>query len=451
MSAKVKVCALLFAATFAASAALSQPQSQNSADQRALQSLDNAYRSVVTADADPTAADKSLKLIHRVIDRIARSFIEPFGVRELANYSSSAIRRYPAGTQAKDLADAAIHEMVVRLGDPYATFDERRMRRKGKRISGIGIEATILDGRLKVIAPLEGSPAQKAGVEPGDIIVEIDREEIDGLTLKEAMDRIRGPIGTEVLLRIQRNGARKLGLPVPRARFRVREVRHARFGDIAYIRVAFFGPDTEKLLRKALGAIKKEMGGAKPSGYIIDIRNNPGGLVGQAILLADAFLEQGMIVATTGRHAKGSRRYDAYRGDFVNGSPILILQNEASASASEILAAALKDNRRATIMGTRSYGKGIVQTRFPVGAQGQIKFTTHKFMTAAGIQIHEVGVLPDIVVNGDPRPTYGAAATSIDRCPTAGKARDRMLGCAILFMNKGRSIDSFLQALPELK
>ncbi|MEC8774880.1 MAG: hypothetical protein VXX79_08530, partial [Pseudomonadota bacterium] len=178
MSAKVQVCALLFAATFVASAALSQPQSQNSADQRALQSLDNAYRSVVAADADPSAADKSLKLIHRVIDRIARSFIVPFSVGELANYSSSAIRRYPAGTQAKDLADAAIHEMVVRLGDPYATFDERRMRRKGKRIIGIGIEATILDGRLKVIAPLEGSPAQKSGVEPGDIIVEIDREKI---------------------------------------------------------------------------------------------------------------------------------------------------------------------------------------------------------------------------------------------------------------------------------
>ncbi|MEC8134544.1 MAG: hypothetical protein VX107_00110, partial [Pseudomonadota bacterium] len=160
MSAKGQVCALLFAATFVASAALSQPQSQNSADQRALQSLDNAYRSVVAADADPTAADKSLKLIHRVIDRIARSFIVPFSVGELANYSSSAIRRYPAGTQAKDLATAAIHEMVVRLGDPHATFDERRMRRKGKRIIGIGIEATILDGRLKVIAPLEGSPAQ---------------------------------------------------------------------------------------------------------------------------------------------------------------------------------------------------------------------------------------------------------------------------------------------------
>jgi len=451
MSAKIQVCALVFTVTFVAGTALSQPQPQNSADQRALQSLDNAYQSIVAADADPKSADKSLQLIHRVIDRIARSFIEPFSVRELANYSSSAIRRYPSGTPPKDLAGAAIHEMVVRLGDPYATFDERRMRRKGKRISGIGIEATIVDGRLKVIAPLEGSPAQKAGVEPGDLIVEIDREEIDGLSLKQAMDRIRGPIGTEVLLRIQRKGARKLGLPVTRARFRVREIRHDSFGDIAYIRIAFFGPNTEKLLRKALGALKKEMGGAEPSGYIIDIRNNPGGLVGQAILLADAFLEQGMIVATTGRHAKGSRQYDAYRGDFVSGRPILLLQNEASASASEILAAALKDNNRAIIMGTRSYGKGIVQTRFPFGAQGQIKFTTHKYMTAAGIQIHEVGVLPDIVVNGDPRPTYGAAAASIDRCPTAGKARDRMLGCAILFMNKGRSIEAFLKALPELK
>ena len=152
-----------------------------------------------------------------------------------------------------------------------------------------------------------------------------------------------------------------------------------------------------------------------------------GGLVGQAILVADAFLEKGMIVATVGRDSTGARRYDAYRGDFIKGLPIVILQNEASASASEILAAALKDHQRAIIMGTRSNGKGIVQTTYPFGELWRVKFTTHKYMTAAGLQIQGVGVLPDIVVNDDLRPTYGAAAVHIDRCPTAGKARDRML------------------------
>lgn len=423
------------------------PAAQTLEDKAALLSMDAAFRARADANISEPERTKAIDLLHRVIERVSTSYIEPFAIRELANFAAGTIRRHPTGTHPEGLAYAAIDTIVRRLNDPYASFDERKMRKRGKRRGGIGIEATIVDGRLKVIAPLDGSPAQKAGVEPGDFIIEVDRESVVGLSLKEAMARIKGPLGTDVLLRIQRAGAQKLGLPVPRTRFRVRSLRHEVFGQIAYIRIAFFGPNTEKLLRKSLGEIRKDLGGIAPLGYIVDLRNNPGGLVGQAILIADAFLESGMIVATTGRHSKGSRRYDAYRGDFIKGLPIIILQNEASASAAEILAAALKDHRRATVMGTRSYGKGIVQTAFPFGAQGRIKFTTHKYMTAAGLQIHGVGVLPDIVINGDPRPSYGAAAIPIDDCPSAGAARDRMLGCAFLFMNSGGKVEQFVQSL----
>ena len=418
-------------------------------DQAALLSLDAAFQARVDPTIEEPARTRALQFVHKVIDRIALSFIEPFDVRELANFAASTLRRHPPGTHPEALARAAIDTVLRRLNDPYATFDARRMKSRSKRLGGIGIEATIVDGELTVIAPLDGSPAQKAGVEPGDIIVEIDREPVRGATLAEAMRRIRGPLGTDVLLRIQRNKiAQKLGLPVPRTRFRVRALWHSVFGDIAYVRIAFFGPNTEKLLRKSLAAVRQEMGGGAPRAYVVDLRNNPGGLVGQAILVADAFLEKGMIVATIGRDSSGARRYDAYRGDFIKGLPIVILQNQASASAAEILAAALKDNQRAIIMGTRSYGKGIVQTAYPFGALGRVKFTTHKYMTAGGLQIQGVGVLPDIVVNGDPRPTYGAAAVPVDRCPVAGQARDRMLGCALLFLNQGRKIDAFLKALP---
>ena len=452
MLTKSQICACLLATLLFPGIITSQAAAKkNYEDLRALDLLGKTYHSVVEPNANPKNLVNSLKLIHQVIERIARSYIEPLSIRELANYSSNAIRRYPSGTSPKNLADAAIHEMVVRLGDPYAVFDRPFRPQKEKRVGTIGIEATIVDGRMVVISPLEGGPAQQAGVKPGDLIVTIDRKEVDGLTLEEAMKRIRGPIGTEVLLHIQRGGARKLGLPVTRTRFRVRELRYNVLGDIAHIRIAFFGPNTEKLLRKSLDAIKQEIGGAEPSGYIIDLRNNPGGLVGQAILLADTFLEQGMIVTTAGRNVLGAQRYDAYRGDIAKSRPILILQNGASASASEIFSAALKHNRRAVIMGTRSYGKGVVQTRFPLGAQGQITFTTHKYMTAAGTQIHGLGILPHIVINGDPRPAYGAATISRDQCPTAGEERDRMLGCAILFLNKGPSIDAFRKGLRQLK
>jgi len=435
----------------AAASAPNNTVAQSLEDKAALLSLDAAFRAKVDVTAPQDDRTRALELLHKVIERISRSYIEPYAIRELANFATSTLRRQPIESPATDLAYAAIDTLVRRLNDPYATFDERRMRKRGKRTGGIGIEATIVDGQLKVIAPLDGSPAQKAGVEPGDLIIEIDREAVHGATLAEAMRRIRGPLGTDVLLRIQRKGAQKIGLPVPRTRFRVRAVRHGVFGKFAYIRIAFFGPNTEKLLRKALAEIRAEIGGATPRAYILDLRNNPGGLVGQAVLVADAFLEQGMIVATSGRDNKGSWRFDAYRGDFIKGLPIILLQNQATASAAEILSAALRDNQRAVIMGTRSYGKGIVQTAYPFGPLGRIKFTTHKYMTSAGLQIHGVGVLPDIVVNGDPRPAYGAAAVAIDSCPVAGKAQDRMLGCAILFLQNGGKIDQFLNALPKLQ
>ena len=441
--------------SFAVYVAVGWPVTEASArtleDQAALLSIDTAFRARVDMTIEKPGRARALRFIHKVIDRIATSFIEPFDVRELANFAANTLRRHPPGSHPEDLAHAAVDTMLRRLNDPYATFDARQMNMRSKRHSGIGIEASIVDGGLTVIAPLDGSPAQKAGVKPGDIIIEIDRKSVRGATLTEAMRRIRGPLGTDVLLRIQRDKiAQKLSLTVARTRFRVRALRHTVFGDIAYIRIAFFGPNTEKLLRKSLAAIREEMGGGAARAYIVDLRNNPGGLAGQAILVADAFLEKGMIVATIGRDS-AARRYDAHRGDFIKGLPIVILQNEASASGSEILAAALKHHKRAIIMGTRSYGKGFVQTAYPFGVLGRVRFTTHKYMTAAGLQIQGVGVLPDIVVNSDLRPAYGAAAIQINRCPTAGEARDRILGCALLFLNQGSNFGAFIEALPKAR
>ncbi len=438
-----------FAACIAISWQITETAANLSEDHAALASLDNAFRDRADASVETDRHNRALNFIHKVIYRITGSFIKPLKVMELANFATITLRRHPPDTLPEDLARAVVNTLMRRLGDPYATYEERSMLRENKRIGRIGIEAAIVDGKLTVISPLDGSPAQRAGIEPGDIITAIDKQPMRGYTLLEAMQRVRGPIGTDVFLEILReNKAQKLDLPVPRTHFRVRSLRHLMFGNIAYLRIAYFGPDTEIRLRKSLTTIQNEIGLGVLRGYILDLRNNPGGLVGQAVLIADAFLEKGLIIETIGRELKGARRYDAHQGDFVKGLPLVVLQNQASASAAEILSSALKDNGRAIIIGTRSYGKGLLQTAFPLGALGRIKFTTHKYMTPSGRPIHDAGIMPNIVVNGDPRPTSSYAAIPIDRCPAAGKARDRILGCALLYLNQGQKLDVLLQGPP---
>ena len=240
-----------FSACIAISWQITEPAARSSEDQAALASLYTAFRDRADAGVKAERHDRALKIIHKAIYRIASSFIKPLEVMELANFATTALRRLPPDTLPEDLARAAVNTLIRRLGDPYATYEAKNMRRQGKRIGRIGIEAAMIEGKLTVISPLDGSPAQKAGIAPGDIITAIDKEPTSGKTLIEAMRRLRGPIGTDVFLRIQRRiNAQKLGLPVPRVNFRVRSLHHLSFDDIAYLRIAYFGPDTEIRLRK---------------------------------------------------------------------------------------------------------------------------------------------------------------------------------------------------------
>ena len=362
---------------------------------------------------------------------------------------------YVEDVSDEELIEAAINGMLTSL-DPHSSylspknFKDMQVQTRGE-FGGLGIEVTMENGYVKVVSPIDDTPAFRAGLKPNDLITHLDGEQVRGLTLSQAVERMRGKVGSDLNLTVRREGSEAFDVSVTRAVIKIRSVRSRMEGeDIGYVRISSFSEQTSSGVERAIKRFR-DTAKDKLKGIVLDLRNNPGGLVGQAVLVADAFLEQGMIVATTGRDNKESRRFDAYRGDFIKGLPIVLLQNEATASAAEILSAALRDNRRAVIMGTRSYGKGIVQTAYPFGALGSLKFTTHKYLTATGSQIHGVGVLPDIFINGDPRQAYGAAAVAIDTCPVVGEAQDRMLGCAILFLQNDREIDRFVNALPKLQ
>ena len=424
----------------------------DAADESALAALDGTWRTLVDANAPAEDRDGAFGLVRSVIDRVNRSHLHAFSIRELAHYAEEGMRKRtatlePGKVPPADLAEHAVEAMLAWLSDPYASYSARRMRARGNRLGDIGIETTVEGGRVKVIAPLEGGPAHEAGIMAGDFILEVDHVSVSGMSVAQVMERVRGPLGSLAVLHIRRGRKPAFDLSVPRTKFQVLSLRHQMFDRLVYIRIAFFGPQTESLLRQSLAESRTRLGDDEPVGYIVDLRDNPGGLVGQAILLADAFLDQGMIVATRGRDDTGSQTYNAYKGDFFNGRPIVVLINRASASASEILAAALRDNDRAILLGDRSYGKGVVQTNYPFGAWGQIRITTHKYMTASGKQIEELGVRPHIWIGDALQPQYDGETIDASRCPAAGPARDRLLGCAILLLHNGGTADSLKKAL----
>lgn len=422
-------------------------------DKAAIAALDAAFAQFADATAPEDIRTGALELVHKVIERINRSHIHAFSVRELARYAEEGLRKRAealgaTSVEPADLAESATKAILTWLSDPYASYSARRMRDRASHIGDVGLELSVEGGRVKVIAPLEGGPADKAGVLPGDLIIEIDRVTVSGLGVAQVMEHLRGPLGSQAVLNIRRGRKPGIEIKVPRTRFQVVPLRHETLGQLAYIRIAFFGPRTEARLREALAAIRKEIGGGEALGYIIDLRGNPGGLVGQAILVADAFLEDGMIVATRGRDESGARTYPAYRGDFVDGRPIVVLINRSSASASEILAAALKDNGRAVLIGDRSFGKGVVQTLYPFGAWGQIRITTHKYMTASGRQIEEIGVRPHVWIGSEPQPPFDGETVPVEDCPPAGQAHDRLLGCAIVLLQAGGTVEGLLKSVP---
>ncbi|MFG1394074.1 S41 family peptidase [Xanthobacter agilis] len=305
------------------------------------------------------------------------------------------------------LIESAINGMLQSL-DPHSSYMDAKNHRdmqvqtKGE-FGGLGIEVTMEDGLVKVVAPMEDTPAAKAGVLAGDLITKLNGEAVQGLSLNEAVDKMRGAVGTPITLTIVRKGADKpLDLKVTRDTIKIKVVRsRVESGDIAYIRVNSFNEQTFDGLKKAIDDLTAEIGPDKLKGYIIDLRNNPGGLLDQAIAVSDAFLDRGEIVSTRGRNPEETQRFNARGGDLTKGKPVIVLVNGGSASASEIVAGALQDQKRATVLGSRTFGKGSVQTIIPLGQNGALRLTTARYYTPAGRSIQAKGIEPDIVLAQD--------------------------------------------------
>jgi carboxyl-terminal processing protease len=307
------------------------------------------------------------------------------------------------------LVEAAINGMLAGL-DPHSSymdpksFRDMQVQTRGE-FGGLGIEVTMEDGLIKVVAPIDETPAAKAGVMANDIITRLDDDAVQGMTLNQAVDKMRGPVNTKIRLTIMRKGVEKpLELTIVRDIIRVKSVRsHPEGADVGYIRITQFNEQTTDGLKQSITDLKNQLGADKIKGYVLDLRNNPGGLLDQAISVSNAFLDKGEIVSTRGRNADETQRFNARPGgDLTGGKPLIILINGGSASASEIVAGALQDHKRATLIGTRSFGKGSVQTIIPLGAgNGALRLTTARYYTPSGRTIQAKGITPDIEVLQD--------------------------------------------------
>jgi len=306
------------------------------------------------------------------------------------------------------LIESAINGMLAGL-DPHSSymdpksFRDMQVQTRGE-FGGLGIEVTMEDGLIKVVAPIDETPAAKAGVMANDLITKLDDEQVQGLTLNQAVEKMRGPVNTKIKLTIMRKGQDKpIEVSITRDIIRVRSVRSKTEGDdIGYIRLTQFNEQTTEGLKKAITDITAKIAKDKLKGYVLDLRNNPGGLLDQAISVSDAFLQKGEVVSTRGRNAEETQRFNARAGDLTDGKPVIVLINGGSASASEIVAGALQDHKRATVIGTRSFGKGSVQTIIPLGSgNGALRLTTARYFTPSGRSIQAKGITPDIEVLQD--------------------------------------------------
>lgn len=302
------------------------------------------------------------------------------------------------------LVESAINGMLSAL-DPHSSyldaknFRDMQVQTRGE-FGGLGIEVTMEEGLVKVVTPIDETPAARAGILANDVITHIDDEQVQGLTLNQAVEKMRGPVNTPVKLKVQRPGRKDpLDVTLTRDTIRITAVRSRKEGDdIGYLRITQFNEQTYENLRKAIEKIAAETPADKLKGYVLDLRNNPGGLLDQSILVSDAFLERGEIVSTRGRNPDEAQRFNAKAGDLTKGKPIVVLINGGSASASEIVAGALQDHKRATVLGTRSFGKGSVQTIIPLGSNGAVRLTTARYYTPSGRSIQAKGIEPNIEV-----------------------------------------------------
>jgi len=311
--------------------------------------------------------------------------------------------QYVEEVDEAELIESAINGMLTSL-DPHSSylapknFEDMRVQTKGE-FGGLGIEVTMEDGFVKVVAPIDDTPAAEAGMQAGDYITHLDGESVLGLTLSDAVERMRGKVGEELVITVVREGEDEpFDVTIVRDVIKIRAVRARLEGDIGVLRITTFNEQTYDNLKLGIEKIKEDIGDREITGYVIDLRNNPGGLLNQAISVSDAFLEKGEIVSTRGRDPQDSERHNAEPGDLTDGKPLVVLINQGSASASEIVAGALQDHRRAIIIGAKSFGKGSVQTIMPLSGQGAMRLTTARYYTPSGRSIQALGIEPDILV-----------------------------------------------------
>ncbi len=329
--------------------------------------------------------------------------------------------QYVEEVDAGELIEAAIDGMLTSL-DPHSSYlspdDAAQMRVQTRgEFGGLGIEVTQEEGFVKVVSPIDGTPADEAGIEAGDFVTHVDGESVLGLTLDEAVDLMRGPVGSEIIITVVREGENEpFDVSIIRDTIKLTAVRSRTEGETVVLRVTTFNDQTYPNLKDGLIKEVEAAGGMdNVNGFVIDLRNNPGGLLTQAIRVSDAFLEKGEIVSTRGRQPEDGDRYNATPGDLAEGKPIVVLINGGSASASEIVAGALQDHRRAIVVGTKSFGKGSVQTVMQLRQDGAMRLTTARYYTPSGRSIQSLGVSPDIIVEQprrDPNATEEEEETS---------------------------------------
>ena len=335
----------------------------------------------INADTNRQETYKQLNLFGDVFQRVQEQYVE-----EVTD---------------KKLIESAISGMLQSL-DPHSSYlsadsyKDMQVKTKGK-FGGLGIEITMEDGVVKVVSPIDDTPAAKAGMKSGDLIIGVDGESIRGLSINESVSKLRGPVGSKVIITVVRDKQDPYEIEIKRDIINIKSVKHNIIKNIGYVRLTTFSDTTTSGLEKAITEIKKNIGN-KFQGLILDLRNNPGGLLNQSISVADAFLNQGEIVSTQGRNDDDTSRVFAKKGDLINGQPLVVLINSGSASASEIVAGALKDHSRAIIIGTRSFGKGSVQSIIPLAGNGAMRLTTARYFTPSGISIQAKGIEPDIIV-----------------------------------------------------
>ncbi|MGN6143661.1 MAG: S41 family peptidase [Mesorhizobium sp.] len=337
-----------------------------------------------TANAAGSETYKQLAIFGDIFERVRAQYVTP--------------------PDDKSLVENAINGMLTSL-DPHSSYmnaeeaQDMRVQTKGE-FGGLGIEVTMENNLVKVITPIDDTPAAKAGVLAGDYIAKIDGVEVNGMTLNDAVDKMRGKVGEPIKLTILRQGADKpIELSVVRDIIKVKAVKYRVENDVGYMKITSFTEKTYDDLQDAIDHIKKEVPKDKLKGYVLDLRLNPGGLLDQAVSVSDTFLDRGEIVSTRGRDPKDVTRFDARAGDDIDGKPLIVLINGGSASASEIVAGALQDLKRATVVGTQSFGKGSVQTIIPLGENGALRLTTALYYTPSGKSIQGKGITPDIKVD----------------------------------------------------